>query len=224
MGVAQPLLPEEVAAARGAARGHPVEGRSDDAADGRRGGLQGQHQDASPVRRAPGPRAGRRRPRADQAAVQRRHDGDAAADALHTARVGDPGHSGLARAVAAGRPARRCHADSLDAVDGEPGMVLLPQLPALVRHRARHDGQRQRHAEPAAARGRVRLGRESLGRLPGVSPAPRLGRAAGGARPAAPGHAVHRHVPRARSRRQPAQDDGRRVALPGLRQLRHART
>ena len=88
---------------------------------------------------------------------------------------------------------------------------------------AHHDGERQRHAEPAAARGRLRLGREPVGGVPRVPDAPGVGGTAGGPRPATAPDALHRLVPRARSRWQPAQDAGRGLALSRLRQLRHPR-
>ncbi len=143
LGRAESLLPEEVGRARCAASGHSLQGRLGEAAHGCRRGLQGQHQGPSAVRGAPRPHPRRRRSGTDQAPVERRLDRHAEADPVHAARMGDSGDSGLAGAVDPGRSPRRRDADSVDAVDREPRLVLLLELPALVGHRTGDDGQRE---------------------------------------------------------------------------------
>ena len=95
-----------------------------------------------------------------QAADERRHDRNAASDALWTDRMGDEWAELRARSLYPGRTARRRAAESRDLVARELRLVRLQGLPRLHGHPAAHDGQRRRHAVAPAARARLRLGHE----------------------------------------------------------------
>ena len=167
-GLGKPVLPPEVGGAWPADGRHQEQGGHHPAADGRRRGLQGGHPGPAALRRAPGAPHPRRGPHPDQDPVEWGHHRRPAADLLHPVGVGDPGHPGRRAPSSPGRPARRRDADPLDALHRQPGLVLLPRLHALAEHRAGHHRQRERHAEPPPARGRLPVGDQPLGGVPGV--------------------------------------------------------